>query len=149
MTGQKSTQSYKTKLKSLILGAFTKKEDGLLSAADIYRILTEEGVALNLTTVYRNLDAMTRDGVLMRFTNEETGRAVYKYSGKEGSCRSHLHMKCTECGEIIHLDCHFMHELSNHAKREHGFSLCCEQSMLYGICAKCEKKRTTEGKARL
>ena len=135
----KNTQSYKTRLKSLILAAFTKKEDGLLSAADIYRILTDEGVSLNLTTVYRNLDAMTQDGVLMRFSDKESGRAMYKYSGEGGGCRSHIHMKCTKCGEIVHLDCHFMKMLAAHAQEEHGFLLSCEQSMLYGICKKCER----------
>ena len=133
----KNTQSYKTKLKSLILGAFKDRSDGLMSASDVYKELTERGVSLNLTTVYRNLDAMTEDGVLMRFSEEGTGRKTYKYSGEGGGCRGHLHLKCTDCGEIIHLDCHFMHEIEAHTKAAHGFSISCEQSILLGVCEKC------------
>ncbi|MEE1357380.1 MAG: transcriptional repressor [Clostridia bacterium] len=138
----KSTQSYKTKLKTQILMAFREKSDGLLSASDVYGILCGKGETLNLTTVYRNLDTMTRDGVLMRFSQERTGKAMYKYSGDEGGCRAHLHMKCTECGAIVHLDCHFMSEIAAHAKEAHGFVLSCEKSMLYGICSDCLAKDT-------
>ncbi len=138
----KTTQSYNTRLKARILGVFKQKGDGLMSAADVYEALTADGVELNLTTVYRNLDAMTRDGVLMKFSEEGAGRSIYKYSGEDGGCRSHLHAKCTKCGKVTHLDCSFMRELAEHARSSHGFYLCCEQSMLYGECEKCQEEKT-------
>ena len=101
---------YKTKLKAEIAELFRAREQELLSAADIYKILSERGVSINLTTVYRNLDAMTADGELLRFTDGERGQTAYKYSGDGGSCRGHLHLRCTECGEVVHLDCGFMAE---------------------------------------
>ena len=136
----KTTQSYKTKLKEDILGAFKSQADGLLGASDVYAILCSRGISLNLTTVYRNLDAMTRDGILIRFSEEGTGKAVYKYSGENGGCNGHLHLRCTECGAVVHLDCSFMKELEAHISALHGFSLSCGGSMLLGKCNKCKEQ---------
>ncbi len=131
---------YKTKLKSQMLRLFSEREHELLSASDVYKILSDAGVSINLTTVYRNLDSMCSDGVLLRFADGERGQAQYKYSGESGGCRGHLHLKCTECGDIMHLDCGFMSEIEEHTKKSHGFSISCEQSMLLGKCEKCTGK---------
>ncbi len=128
---------YKTKLKQRITELFRSREQELLSASDIYGILKEQGVSINRTTVYRNLDSLYSDGVLLRFSDGERGIATYKYSGESGGCRGHLHLKCTECGEIVHLDCDFMSEIQEHTKRSHGFCISCEQSVILGKCKKC------------
>ena len=38
---------------------------------------------------------------------------------------------------IYHLDCHFMDEVRAHLMAEHGFTLQCEGSVLYGLCRHC------------
>lgn len=132
-------QIYNTKIKKKILQCFTENAEKTYSAKDIYSNLTENGEAVNITTVYRNLDAMTNDGVLIRFQDSKCEKAIYKHAGVGGNCRSHLHMKCVECGAVIHLNCHFMNEIKSHIKMEHGFSLICSNSVIYGICKNCEK----------
>ncbi len=134
----KSTQSYRTKQKSRILD-LVKKSSTLMSASDIYSSLCSDGESLNLTTVYRNLDAMTREGVVLRFSEEGSGRAMYKYAGEGKDCLGHLHARCTKCGKLVHLDCNFINELSEHARHSHGFWLSFSQSILVGECEQCMK----------
>ena len=55
-------------------------------------------------------------------------------------CREHLHLKCVQCGRIYHLDCHFMDEVRAHLMAEHGFTLQCEGSVLYGLCRRCAQQ---------
>ena len=50
----------------------------------------------------------------------------------------HLHLKCVKCGKIIHLECHFMEEISHHIEESHGFTLQCKNSILYGVCKECK-----------
>lgn len=137
-------QIYNTKIKKKILEYFADNAENTYSAKDIHSKLTEKGEKVNITTVYRNLDNMTGDGVLIRFQDSRCEKAIYKYSGKGRNCRSHLHMKCVECGLVIHLDCHFMHELEIHVKEEHGFKLLCSNSVIYGICKNCEGRVNEE-----
>ena len=129
---------YKTKTKELIYACFLKNQNTLISAKELYLTLSDMGYNINITTIYRNLEAMSKAGDLMRFSEEEGG-VKYKYTGELGACREHLHLKCVKCGKLHHLDCHFMKELSEHSKAEHGFSLLCEQSMLYGIYKNCNE----------
>ena len=48
--------------------------------------------------------------------------------------------ECVKCGKILHLDCEFMKEISEHIQKDHGFSLQCKNSILYGICRECQVK---------
>lgn len=106
---------------------------------DIYDYLHEIGHDVNITTVYRYLDKLTDDGTVMKYNSENGSKAVYQFVEPEHHCNEHLHLKCIRCGTIIHLDCEFMREISEHIKDEHGFSIQCKNSIIYGICEKCGK----------
>ena len=109
--------SYNTRTRQLILDYLTANRRHAVSAADIVAHLEAEGERTNPTTVYRYLD------------------------------HEHIHLKCTCCGEIFHMDCHFMDEVRQHLLAEHGFTLQCEGSILYGLCRQCaEKQRQKEEK---
>ena len=73
----------------------------------------------------------------MKYVAENGTRAVYQYVGERRHCEDHLHLQCTKCGCIIHLDCRFMDEIAEHVLREHGFSIQCRNSIIYGLCEKC------------
>ena len=68
-------------------------------------------------------------------------RAVYQYADEAHHCHEHIHLKCTRCGEIFHMDCHFMDEVRQHLQAEHGFTLQCEGSILYGVCRRCAQQQ--------
>ena len=55
-------------------------------------------------------------------------------------CEEHLHLQCVKCGKIIHLECEFMDEISEHILKDHGFELQCKNSILYGMCSACQEK---------
>ena len=69
------------------------------------------------------------------------GAANKKYGSKR------LHLKCVRCGRIYHLDCHFMDEVRAHLMAEHGFTLQCEGSVLYGLCRSCAANEAEDGQA--
>ena len=56
----------------------------------------------------------------------------------------HLHLKCTRCGRLFHLDCDFMDELRQHLLEEHGFLLQCSGDLLHGLCQECAAKEGSE-----
>ena len=56
-------------------------------------------------------------------------------------------LKCVRCGRIYHLDCHFMDEVRAHLMAEHGFTLQCEGSVLYGLCRSCAANEAEDGQA--
>ena len=76
----------------------------------------------------------------MKYVADKGEKAVFQYVDEGRHCREHLHLKCVQCGRIYHLDCHFMDEVRAHLMAEHGFTLQCEGSVLYGLCRHCAQK---------
>ena len=95
---------------------------------------------VNITTIYRYLDKLEKEGTLIKYVAEKGSQAAYQYVELGHRCEEHLHMKCVQCGCIIHLECEFMDEISEHILKDHGFALQCKNSILYGTCEKCRNK---------
>ena len=108
-----------------------------VSASNILEHLEEQGASPNPTTVYRYLDKLAGEQRIMKYVADKGERAVFQYVDEGRHCREHLHLKCVQCGRIYHLDCHFMDEVRAHLMAEHGFTLQCEGSVLYGLCRHC------------
>jgi Fur family ferric uptake transcriptional regulator len=99
-----------------------------------------QGASPNPTTVYRYLDKLAGEQRIMKYVADKGEKAVFQYVDEGRHCREHLHLKCVQCGRIYHLDCHFMDEVRAHLMAEHGFTLQCEGSVLYGLCRHCAQK---------
>ena len=68
---------YKTKSRSYIMEFFTAHKEQIVSAADIHHYLEENGKQVNLATIYRNLDKMTDEGILLKYKTAKDEHAVY------------------------------------------------------------------------
>lgn len=134
-------KNYRTKSRERILLFFQNHKEQIVSAANIHDFLKKEGKEVNLATIYRNLDKMTEDGVLMKYKDSHEDKAVYQYVGKHEKCHEHLHLQCVECGKVIHMECDFMNEIMEHLTLHHQFGLQCSKSILYGMCNSCRDER--------
>jgi Fur family ferric uptake transcriptional regulator len=128
---------YATASRKKILEFLQECEDRSVTAADVAVYLKEQNSEVNLTTIYRYLDKLAKDGTILKYVAEKGSQSAYQYVRPERHCEEHLHMKCVKCGKIIHLDCRFMDEITRHILEEHEFSLQCKNSVLYGICREC------------
>ena len=120
---------YATNSRRKILDFLKSNSDRTVTVADIDQYLKRNGDAVNITTIYRYLDKLLAEHVIIKYADAGSERAVYQYSGEMGHCVQHLHLKCVKCGRILHLDCGFMDEFRNHLKEDHKFRLlCCMES---------------------
>ena len=71
-------------------------------------------VKVNTTTVYRYLDKLCAEHVVIKYPDLNSDKAVFQFAGEEKKCTDHLHLKCIRCGKVVHLDCDFMDELKEH-----------------------------------
>ena len=65
--GKIMQNGYKTKSRSYIMDFFEAHKEQIVSAADIHHYLEENGKQVNLATIYRNLDKMTEEGILLKY----------------------------------------------------------------------------------
>ncbi len=88
------------------------------------------------STVYRLITRLVEEGSVKRFVKGHSRRFVYQIVEGE-HCRSHLHLKCMDCGRLIHLDEGISHELLNKVLDSSHFSVNEEETVLFGECASC------------
>ena len=130
--------NYNTKARKYILEYLESCGDNTVCAADILDFLNKNGVSVNLTTVYRYLSKLTAEHKVIKITEAKSQKSVYQLIKHKKSCDNHLHIKCTKCGKLIHLDCGFIEQFREHILMDHGFFLECSGSILYGICDECK-----------
>jgi len=137
-------QKYKTKQRDEILRFMMEHENECFSVREVY-----DRVEAGEATVFRALTALAKEGKIRRFTGD-SGRGECAYYQYQGGCKktSHMHLKCAECGTLIHMDCSFMKDMILHFKSEHKFSVDCEKTVIYGLCGECSKtaEKTSEGR---
>ena len=95
------------------------------------------------STVYRLIAKLCEEGSVKRVLDSDTGRIGYQYIG-DGECAHHLHLKCKECGAVIHLDSETTGDLLNNIKNVKGFAIELG-ALIYGVCEGCVLHSKTEG----
>lgn len=133
---------YQTEQKKLLMAYLSSNSQRQFSAEDLAEIFDdggEGGGVLGKSTIYRLVVQLTEDGFLRRFPKEKGRGWLYQYHGR-GDCEGHLHLKCTSCGALLHLECGMGKELLDHVAAMHGFMVDNSASVLYGVCARCRKK---------
>ena len=117
--------SYATASRRKILEYLKNSNDHTVTAADVDEYLKQSG----------NEEVKME---MIKYVAEKGCQAAYQYVEPGRGCEQHLHLKCVKCGKIIHLECHFMEEISHHIEESHGFTLQCKNSILYGVCKECK-----------
>lgn len=135
-------KAYITKTRKLIMDYLKANQDKRFSAAAVYTFFQEQQEPINLATVYRNLERMTDEGILLKNKSVQEDCSLYQYVEPHKNCHEHLHMQCKNCGRVIHLECDFMKQISSHLLEEHGFALDCTDSVLAGVCDICREKQS-------
>lgn len=127
-------REYATKQRALILEIISKSSHHV-SAKKIVLEMEARGKKASLATVYRTLAYLEEQGLVKKMT-VDSGAACYQYMS-ERACMEHFHLKCIECGALIHLSCEFLHMLESHIFEKHAFTIASGKTVIYGKCAKC------------
>lgn len=111
--------------------------DSPITAEDIYLALAGSEVkSVNLSTVYRILDALTQKGILVKTSLNLDGKATYELNHRE----HRHHIVCIICNEIIPVKgC----PLGNYEKllnKTTGYEILGHNLEIRGICPACRKK---------
>lgn len=137
-------QGYNTDGKNTVLDFFKAHRNRQFTADDVMSALKAEHGDADIklpgkSSLYRIISNFTRTGALRCFVDRETSKKLYQYADEH--CENHFHLKCSECGQVVHLECEISEQLLHHISSDHGFSVSAGQSILLGECAECQKKK--------
>jgi Fur family ferric uptake transcriptional regulator len=130
--------TYNTEQRNLLLAFFKSSPDTMFSASQIAAALEQNKISRS--AVYRNLAALEQEGKIRRYTKEQSREAFFQFYDVQ-SCREHIHMSCTECGKIFHMENKIAQNLIEKLENTEGFEICKEKTTLYGICKECAENK--------
>lgn len=103
-----------------------------LSAEDVVERVREQLPGVNTSTVYRTLEILVDDGLLLR-TDLGGDRAYYE----PASDHLHHHVVCERCGKVTHLHDDTLGRLAERVEKDSGYRLAEREISLFGICPSC------------
>jgi len=110
------------------------ENSGHMSIDAIYEEVVKTHTSLSLATVYKNIILMVDNAVLAEVPIEG------KKSKYELVKVDHIHLVCTECGEVEDRPHNVSADaLFNTMTSEENFSLSKQQINLYGVCSHCKE----------
>lgn len=136
--GVKMQKKYHTKISREIEQYIKEQSEKSFCASEVYSYMTNQKIPVNLATIYRNLDRLTEQNILIKFKTANSDSYMYRAVKETGNCHTHLHMRCKVCGRIIHLEEHYSDEIIDYLKKKYGFELECDNSFFSGICINCK-----------
>ncbi len=132
---------YQTAQKKKLIDFMTKHSQKAFSVEELYAEMEKEYKGTELpgkSTVYRLIQQMTDEGCVKRTAKENSRKFAYQIAGGE-HCAYHLHMKCTDCGRILHMDDDESLRLMAQVLEKNHFAVDEKQTVLVGRCGDCKK----------
>jgi Fur family ferric uptake transcriptional regulator len=108
------------------------REDGDLTAQQLWTRLREAGNPIGLATVYRTLALLSEKGVVDAISHHAS-ELCYRLCG-EGH---HHHLVCAECHRVVELEGCGVATWVEQVSAEHGFVPTEHRVELTGVCADC------------
>ena len=129
-------QNYKTEQRKELLDYMVKNSKKFVKADEIEKHLKNKNISIGLTTIYRFLNSLEKQGKVRVELREHT--KYYQYISEE--CNNHYHLQCKKCGKLIHLHCDEIEELKVHIAKKHDFEID-SMATIIGICSECQEGR--------
>ena len=131
-------QQYKTEQRKDLLDYMKNNTNKFVKAEDIEKYLKQKQITIGLTTIYRFLNSLEKQGKVRVELKEHT--KYYQYIMDE--CNNHFYLYCKKCGKIVYLHCYEKEELNAHIAKEHKFEID-SMATIMGTCADCRNTLET------
>lgn len=135
-----SENNYKTKQRSVILQCLKENCERSYTIDEIVELLRAQGETVGRTTVYRYIESLSKSGQVRRFAEGGKKSATFQFMSNHEDCEEHMHLKCINCGKLIHLGCDFMNGVCGHIEQHHNFRVDNSKTTILGVCEDCFQK---------
>ena len=105
------------------------------TAAGLYRIVVRRLPKISLGTVYRNLDLLTKTGVIQKL---EFGSEEARF---DGNSTPHHHIRCVKCGRVDDIPSPPLDLLGGMKDDLGGYHVLGHRVEFFGLCPQCKNSR--------
>ncbi|MBK5216369.1 MAG: transcriptional repressor [Propionibacteriales bacterium] len=106
--------------------------DDFASAQEIHDALKQRGESIGLSTVYRNLQALSEAAEIDALRGDD-GEVLYR----QCSVGHHHHLVCRDCGRTVEVEGPAVERWASKQAEAHGFTAVAHTLEIFGTCADC------------
>ncbi len=130
---------YQTEQKRVLLAYMKAQSEESFTIEELCERLKQKTAltaAPGKCTVYRIMPKLVEEGLVKRFVKGNGRKFLYQMVCGE-HCDRHLHMKCSVCGKLYHMEDTESEVLFWQVMRKHHFQLDEGRTVLFGQCEGC------------
>ena len=134
---------YETKQRRILLDYLNAHPDRGFSVEELYDgLLSEQALEAipGKSTIYRLIARLVSEGLVKRFAAGQGRQFAYQIVACD-ACDAHLHLKCTTCGRLCHMDHAVSEQIMHEVLSRSDFSLDEKETVLFGICKDCKLRQ--------
>lgn len=126
-----------TPQRETILKTFQNLSEGMhLSAEELRELLKDQGDAISLSTIYRNLKLMARMGILREL---ELAEGQKRYEINQPAPHHHHHLICVRCNKTIEFKNDSVLKVGAKTAEKSGYHLLDCQLLIHAVCPSCQR----------
>jgi Fur family ferric uptake transcriptional regulator len=103
------------------------------TASELYDMVRKRLPRIGLGTVYRNLELMAENGMILKL---EVGGTQKRF---DATTDTHYHIRCSNCGKVDDIDTPVLEELVKEAAASSSYQVLGHHVEFSGICPSCQK----------
>lgn len=132
--------TYKTVQRGELIRFLKAHSSEELTVQEIAAMMKEDGSVVKTpgeSTVYRLIKELVESGAVKRIVRGNSRQFVYQITDGE-DCAHHLHLKCTVCGKLCHMNEQESREIVGRILENDSFAID-GSAVLLGRCGDCMK----------
>lgn len=137
---------YQTEQKRVILAYMKTHSEESFTIGELCERLKKETAfpaVPGKSTIYRIMPKLVEEGLVKRFVKGNSRKFLYQMVCGE-HCDRHLHMKCSVCGKLYHMEDAESEALFLQVMKNHHFRLDESRTVLFGQCEGCNRQEGQE-----
>lgn len=107
------------------------------TASELYDMVRKRLPRIGLGTVYRNLELMAENGIILKL---EVGGTQKRF---DATTDTHYHIRCSGCGRVDDIDTPVMDDLVKEAAESTSYEVLGHHIEFSGLCPSCQKNKKT------
>lgn len=133
--------AYKTTQRTQLYDFLKEHPHSYFTVKQLADTLSNTGADISISAIYRNLSDLVEAGTIKKTVKKNSREAYYRYIDSD-VCRDEIHVMCSMCGKIFHMNDTMSLFIQEQLMLQHRFELDKSKTVISGVCAECRAHKS-------
>lgn len=132
--------AYKTTQRTQLHDFLKEHPHSYFTVKQLAETLSDSGADISISAIYRNLSDLIEMGAIKKTVKKNSRDAYYRYVDSD-ICRNKIHITCSMCGKIFHMNSTLSNLIQEQLLQQNEFELDKSKTVISGICKECRARK--------